>query len=494
MFLALRARGDTQGFCSGDIMSKQRNKSEFASSWMVLLLDLGLSGVASLFGVLLMRWISEPFFGFQRFTLIWLIFSLLASLIGFFIVKTYMIVIRYSNFNAIAKLSEAVLVKELILAGLVHLNIVGCSHTRIDVLTIVLDTLFSIFILTITRVIMIQVLKTNAVSIDDSISRLRVIVFGTGIKSISMVARLDESPHYDIIGFLSDNPDLDGQIIQGRRVFAYKDRGELALLREQQGIECILYANEDREEVQKHNLVDLWLELGIQILVAPKIEDIKFGNIKQQVIRDLSSDVEYIADGMSDIGRYSKRTIDFIISALCIVFFSPLMLIVYIAIKLEDKGPAIYSQERIGRLGKPFNIYKFRSMRIDAEQFGPALYSGENDPRLTKVGRFIRAHHLDELPQLFNVIRGDMAFIGPRPERQFFIEQIIEIDPRYYYLFQIRPGVTSYATLFNGYTDTVEKMVRRLKYDLYYLRHRSLWFDARILVMTFLSIVFGKKF
>ena len=174
--------------------------------------------------------------------------------------------------------------------------------------------------------------------------------------------------------------------------------------------------------------------------------------------------------------------------------FSPLFLIVYIAIKLEDGGPAIYKQERIGRFGRPFYIYKFRSMRTDAEKFGPALYSGENDPRLTKVGRFIRAHHLDELPQLYNVFRGDMAFIGPRPERQYFIEQIIELDPRFYYLFQIRPGVTSYATLFNGYTDTVEKMVKRLKYDLYYLRHRSLAFDAKILFMTFCSIVFGKKF
>lgn len=461
---------------------------------MVLLLDLGLSSAASLVGILLMRWMSEPFFGFQRFTLVWLVFSLFASLVGFYAVKTYMIVIRYSNFNAIAKLSEAVLIKEAVLAIFIAIGLVGSGHVRIDVLTLILDALFSIFILIITRVIMIHILKTNAVSMDVNIGRLRVIVYGTSIKSIAMISRLEESRHYDIIGFLSDNPALDGQIIQGRRVFAYKDRGELALLRERQGIECILYANEDREEVQQHNLVDLWLELGIHILVAPKIEDIKFGSMNQDAVRDISGDVEYVADGMTTFGRYAKRTIDFIISTLCIIVFSPLMLIVYLAIKMEDHGPAIYKQERLGRFGRPFYIYKFRSMRTDAEKFGPALYSGEEDPRLTKVGRFIRAHHLDELPQLFNVFKGDMAFIGPRPERQFFIEQIIEVDPRYYYLFQIRPGVTSYATLFNGYTDTVEKMVRRLKYDLYYLRHRSLWFDARILFMTFLSIVFGKKF
>ena len=123
-----------------------------------------------------------------------------------------------------------------------------------------------------------------------------------------------------------------------------------------------------------------------------------------------------------------------------------------------------------------------------------AIAGGDNDPRLTKTGRFIRAHHLDELPQLYNVLRGDMAFIGPRPERKFYIDQILEHDARYTYLYQIRPGVTSYATLYNGYTDTMEKMLRRLEYDLYYLGHRSWLFDFKILLNTFCSIVFGKKF
>ena len=140
-------------------------------------------------------------------------------------------------------------------------------------------------------------------------------------------------------------------------------------------------------------------------------------------------------------------------------------------------------------------IHKFRSMRIDAESAGdPQLYSGDRDPRLTKVGYFLRAHHLDELPQLWNVLKGDMSFIGYRPERQFYIDRIMECNPRYRYLYQIRPGVTSYATLYNGYTDTLDKMLTRLDLDLYYLRNHSVLFDARVLGMTFLSIVTGKKF
>ena len=191
-----------------------------------------------------------------------------------------------------------------------------------------------------------------------------------------------------------------------------------------------------------------------------------------------------------------KRVLDFIIAAVCLVVFAPLFLICIVAIWLEDGAPTIFRQARIGLHGKPFYIYKFRSMTRDAEKDGPQLLleGALNDPRLTRVGRFLRAHHLDELPQLWNVVRGDMAFIGYRPERKFYIDQIMERDPRYEQLYAIRPGVTSYATLYNGYTDTIEKMLRRLELDLYYLEHQSLWFDFTVLIKTFLSIVFGKKF
>ena len=174
----------------------------------------------------------------------------------------------------------------------------------------------------------------------------------------------------------------------------------------------------------------------------------------------IEKDDHFIPDGMNAFERNVKRIGDCFLALGALIVFSPLFLICYIAVKSEDGGPAIFKQERIGRFGRPFNIYKFRSMKLDAEKYGPALYAGAKDPRMTKVGRFLRDHHLDELPQLWNVFCGDMAFIGPRPERKFFIDQIMEVDPRYRYLFQIRPGVTSYATLYNGYTDTLKKTIR----------------------------------
>ena len=197
---------------------------------------------------------------------------------------------------------------------------------------------------------------------------------------------------------------------------------------------------------------------------------------------------------MNITNKIIKRSMDIVVSAFSLIVFSPLFLYCYIAIRKEDGEPVIFSQERIGLHGKPFHIYKFRSMKVDAEKEGMALFNKDREDNLTRIGRTLRDHHLDELPQLWNVLKGDMSFVGPRPERKYYIDQIMQHNPQYELLYQIRPGVTSYATLYNGYTDTMEKMLRRLELDLYYLDHNSLLFDMKILWMTFTSIVLGKKF
>ncbi len=249
-----------------------------------------------------------------------------------------------------------------------------------------------------------------------------------------------------------------------------------------------------REEWDRVYGRDAWNSNVPQERIAAK--QLRFGTmgLPDEIID--GDELDFISDSMNPAEKFCKRAFDIFVSALCLVVFSPLFLLCYILIKLDDGQEAIYRQERIGRFGRPFNIYKFRTMRTDAESLGPRLShsGGEDDPRLTRTGRFLRAHHLDELPQLWNVLTGDMTLIGYRPERKFYIDRIMEHDPRYAFLYQIRPGVTSYATLYNGYTDTMEKMLRRLELDLYYLAHRSWWFDLKILFLTFASIVFGKKF
>ena len=187
-----------------------------------------------------------------------------------------------------------------------------------------------------------------------------------------------------------------------------------------------------------------------------------------------------------------RRLFDVVSSALLLLILSPLYLIIYVVLKLTQKGPVLFVQERIGRGGKPFDIYKFRSMKMDSEMDGQPRLARNNDERLTEAGRFLRKHHLDELPQLWNVLKGDMSFVGPRPERQYYIDKIMVYNPRYAELYQVRPGLTSYATLHNGYTDTIEKMLRRLDMDLDYLEHRSLLTDMSIMAQTVKRMIIGE--
>ncbi len=198
--------------------------------------------------------------------------------------------------------------------------------------------------------------------------------------------------------------------------------------------------------------------------------------------------------GINAFENAVKRFFDFWGALLSLIVFSPVFLVIYIAIIKEDGQPAIFKQRRVGYKGKEFTLYKFRSMRTDAEIAGKPELCKENDDRLTKVGRFIREHHVDELPQLWNVLKGEMSFVGPRPERRYFVEKIMEHNPDYELLYQLRPGLFSIATLYNGYTDTMEKMLERLRLDLEYLSNWSLWLDLKIIFLTAYSILSGKKF
>ena len=184
---------------------------------------------------------------------------------------------------------------------------------------------------------------------------------------------------------------------------------------------------------------------------------------------------QYI-DAMTGFERCVKRIIDFTFALCCIVVLSPLLLVISVLVFLSG-GDVIYCQERVGYHGKPFTIYKFRIMRKDAERNGILRTMEERQSKMTKIGQFLCEHHLDELPQLFNVLLGDMSLVGPRPERQYFIDQILQVNPNYVHVYKMRPGLTSNAALYNGYTHTMEKMLIRLDMDLEYLTTRSLWSD-----------------
>jgi exopolysaccharide biosynthesis polyprenyl glycosylphosphotransferase len=236
---------------------------------------------------------------------------------------------------------------------------------------------------------------------------------------------------------------------------------------------------------------------------------IKFGNahlIKIKVVSDLilnNANVQLVSydnvpvlhiNAHQEIGlkiRLLKRGFDVLFSSLTMVVGSPVFVLLYCITKVTSKGPVFFRQERIGKNEKPFYIYKFRSMRVDAESAGPQL-SKENDPRITKWGRVMRKTRLDELPQFYNVLRGDMSVVGPRPERQYFIEQIIEKSPGYRKLLQLKPGLTSIGQVHYGYAENVDQMRDRVRYDMLYLQNISFNSDMNIILKTVKVMVQGK--
>lgn len=475
-------------------MANTQNPNKISSSFLVLIMDTAISTIASVMSALYSRWQFHPIIGFDRTLLLWFAMAVFSSLFAFLIIGTHKIVIKHFSFRSISKLAISSLIKDFILGFLLLLGVFHFGSRTIEVMLIFADTILTLLCLILARLFIISLHEHFKSDYEVEVSRLGIMVYGTSDKAVSMVIRLVQSKHYKVLGFLTRNKLKGGQIIQDHRVYYFETEEDVERLKINLGVESILFPTEKEADEEQNGLVSMCLHRGIHLLLSPRIEETDFGGLSQHSIKEVI-DNDFIPDGMSGFERYLKRGIDLCLSTILLVVFTPTLIACWIAIKIGGgPGPAIYKQERIGRFGRPFNIYKFRSMRIDAEADGPRLLDGEDDPRLTKAGKFLRQHHLDELPQLFNVFRGDMAFVGYRPERKYFIDKIMDLDPRYYYLYQIRPGVTSYATLRNGYTDSMEKMLRRLEFDLYYLRHRSLWFDIKILWLTFTNIIFGKKF
>lgn len=248
------------------------------------------------------------------------------------------------------------------------------------------------------------------------------------------------------------------------------------------------------EENEKSKINDILLALDccddIIIKITPDARDLIVGSIKQESI--FHSPLIIINNRLMEEWQYSlKRIFDIIISLLAMILLSPVYLVTAIIVKCTSPGPIFYAQERIGYHGKPFKMHKFRSMYVNAEEAGPAL-SKDDDPRITPFGRFMRKVRLDEIPQFYNVLKGTMSLVGPRPERQFYIDQIVKRAPEYLLLQRIKPGITSWGQVKYGYASSVDEMVERLRYDLLYLDNMSLTTDLKILLYTVIIIFQGR--
>ncbi len=255
-------------------------------------------------------------------------------------------------------------------------------------------------------------------------------------------------------------------------------------------IEEVIIAIESFEHENIGKIVNELDYHGLIIKVIPDMYDILSGSVKMTSIFGAPL-IEISREIMPTWEQSVKRMMDITISLIALILFSWVYIILAIAVKISSKGPIFYSHERIGWHGKPFMIHKFRSMTVDAEKSGPAL-SSKQDIRITPLGRFLRKVRLDEIPQFYNVIMGEMSLVGPRPERQFFIDQIIQKAPHYKHLHKVRPGITSWGQVKYGYAENVDEMVHRLKYDIIYIENMSLGVDLKILIYTILIVVQGR--
>ena len=318
----------------------------------------------------------------------------------------------------------------------------------------------------------------------------RTLLIGGSEKAVSIyneIINLPKGIGNQFVGFVNLNG-IDRLLENQLKYLGHADNLEKVLAENQ--IEEVIIALESTEHERLRALISRIEGSNVKVKISPDMYDILSGSVKMNNIFGALL-FEISSDDMPIWQQIIKRILDILFSLIAIILLIPLYIFLAISVKLSSPGPILFLQERIGEKGIPFKIIKFRTMYVDAEKLGPQL-SSTHDPRITKVGRFMRKLRFDEFPQFFNVLFGDMSLVGPRPERQFYIDQIVKIEPQFLQLTKVRPGITSWGQVKYGYAENVDEMLQRMKFDLLYLKNRTLALDFKIMLYTILIIVKAK--
>jgi len=316
---------------------------------------------------------------------------------------------------------------------------------------------------------------------------INTLIIGNGNNAKKIADDIEKNAQQNtLIGFVSTNKKSG---VPSDRILG--NMTQIAYLIEKYDIhETIIVLDDDADEKQLFKIINSLFRFNIDIQFTPRLYEILTGSAKITHFGIIPL-VSISNPSMSDWEVCMKRFFDIVISFLSLAILSPFLLYCMLQIKLDSKGPVFYRQERIGRYGRPFFIFKFRTMFVDSENGTPKL-SSANDDRITRIGRTLRKYRLDEIPQFWNILKGEMSLVGPRPERTYYINRIIEDAPYYCLLYKIRPGLTSWGPIKIGYSDTIEKMIERLNFDIIYIENMSLLTDIKILIFT-IEIIFKGK-
>lgn len=318
--------------------------------------------------------------------------------------------------------------------------------------------------------------------------RFPTVIVGSGPAAERTWRELKAYGHelgYDVVGYVTPVQEEENRLKGQAKYLGRVDELEGVLLR--RGIHHVVVATESADDQTLQVVLAQVNGLAVEVHLLPALRDVLGGSVR------VASPIEipWVTIGPSAPSPWyeaAKRLIDVGVSIVALIVLAPLMAILALLVRLSSPGPILFRQERIGKNGRPFTIYKFRTMYVDAEKDGPAL-SREGDPRITPIGRWLRKTRLDELPQFWNVLKGDMSLVGPRPERAYYINQIVKKAPEYKQLLKVRPGITSLGMVKYGYASSVEEMIERMQYDLIYLANRSLLLDLKILLYTILRVL-----
>lgn len=314
------------------------------------------------------------------------------------------------------------------------------------------------------------------------------VMIGSNLKAVELLQQMStefRSEGHRFIGFV--HVDGNNDHLLEKHLSHLGSVPDLRKIIQQHQVEEVIIALESSEHENIGKIINELEDMPVIVRIIPDMYDILSGSVKMNAIFGAPL-IEISPDLMPAWQQSIKRLMDIVLSLFVLIIFFPLYLFTAVGVILSSPGPIFYSHERIGWHGKPFRIFKFRSMRTDAEKAGPQL-SSKDDPRMTRFGKWMRKIRLDEIPQFWNVLIGDMSIVGPRPERQYFIDQIMKKAPHYRHLHKVRPGITSWGQVKFGYAENVEQMVERLKYDLIYIENMSLAVDFKIMIYTVLIII-----